>query len=114
MKSLSLWIGGVLLVANIAILILLTDCADIVTIMTSCAIASTSLLIFTSSMLSIKDGFKVSLPFLFIFNGLVEYILAFFVNSEQVKGDGFFIAILLLFLLQLICLILVNTLSRHG
>jgi len=65
-------------------------------------------------MLHIKDGFKVSLPFLFIFNGLVEYILAFFVNSEQVKGDGFFIAILLLFLLQLICLILVNTLSRHG
>lgn len=114
MKSLSLWIGGILLVANIAILILLTDCADIVTIMTSCAIASTSLLIFTSSMLPIKDGFKVSLPFLFIFNGLVEYILAFFINSEQVKGDGFFIAILLLFLLQLICLILVNTLSRHG
>ena len=73
MKSLSLWIGGVLLVANIAILMLLTDCADIVTIMTSCASASTSLLIFTCSMLHIKDGFKVSLPFLFIFK-------RFFVN----------------------------------
>lgn len=114
MKSLSLWIGGVLLVANIAILMLLTDCADIVTIMTSCAIASTSLLIFTSSMLPIKDGFKVSLPFLFIFNGLVEYILAIFVNSEQVKGDGFFIAIILLLLFQVLCLILVNAFSHHG
>ena len=114
MKSLSLWIGGVLLVANIAILMLLTDCADIITIMTSCAIASTSLLIFTSSMLHIKDGFKVSLPFLFIFNGLVEYILAFFINPEQVKGDGFFIAIILLLLFQILCIILVNAFSRHG
>ena len=114
MKSLSLSIGGVLLIANIAILMLLTNCADIVTIMTSCAIATTALLIFTSSMLPIKDGFKVSLPFLFVFNGIVEYILAFFVNGEEFKNDGFFIAIILLFLLQLLSLIIVNTFSRHG
>ena len=114
MKSLSLYLGGVALIANIVILMLLTDCTDIVTIMSSCAIVTTSLLIFTSSMLPIKDGFKVSLPFFFIFNGLVEYVLAFFVNSEQVKNDGFFIAIILLFLFQLFCLILVNAFSRHG
>lgn len=114
MKNLSLYLGGVALIANIAILMLLTDCADIVTIISSCAILTTSLLIFTSSMMPIKDGFKVSLPFLFIFNGLIEYTLAFFVNSDQLKNDGFFIAIILLFLFQFFCLIIVNAFSRHG
>lgn len=114
MKSLSLSLGVVALIANIAILMLLTDCTDIVTIMSSCAILTTSLLIFASSNLPIKDGFKVSLPFLFIFNGLIEYVLAFFVNNEQLKNDGFLITIILLFLFQVFCLIIVNTFSRHG
>lgn len=114
MKSLSLSIGGVLLVANLAILILLTDCTDIVTIITSVVILTTSLFIFTSSVLPIKNGFKVSLPFLFVFMGVVEYILSFFVSSETIKNDTFLVSIILLFLFQLICLILVKTFSNHG
>lgn len=114
MKTLSLSIGGVLFVVNLAILILLTSCANIVTIMSTFAIVSTALLIFASCKLPIKDGFKVSLPFLFVFNGIVEYILSFFINPDQIKNDGFFIAIILIFIFQLICLIIVNTVSRNA
>ena len=100
--------------ANLAILLLLTNCTNIVVAISSIVIATTALLTFTSSMLLIKDGFKASLPFLFIFVGMIEYVLSFFVSSECLKNDGFFVAIVLLFLFQLICLTLVNTFSRHG
>lgn len=114
MKSLSLSIGGVSLIANFIILLLFTDCTNIVVTMSSVVIVTTSLLIFTSSMLPIKDGFKVSLPFLFTFIGMIEYVLSFFVSSESLKNDGFFVAVILFFLFQLICLILINTFSHHD
>lgn len=114
MKSLSLSLGGLALIANIAILALLTDYPNIVTIMSSCVILTTALLIFTSSNMSIKDGFKISLPFLFTFVGLIEYILSFFVFAKQMKNNGFLIAIILLFLFQIFCLIIVKIISDHD
>lgn len=116
MKSLSLSIGGILLAVNVAILMLMTNCTDIVVIVSSSVILTTFLLTFTSSVMPIKDGFKVFLPFLFIFNGIIEYILSFFVtaSAENVKNEWFLIAIILLFVVQLLCLILINSFSRHG
>jgi len=115
MKSLILSIGGILLAANIAIIMLLTNCTDMVLIVSSSVILATILLIFVSTILNIKDAFKIFLSLFFVFNGIVEYILSFFVAAEEtLKNDGFLIAIILLFLFQLICLILINSFSRHG
>ena len=58
MKSLILSIGGILLAANIAILMLLTSCTDMVLIVSSSVILATILLIFVSTILNIKDAFK--------------------------------------------------------
>ena len=115
MKSLILSIGGILLAANIAILMLLTNCTDMVLIVSSSVVLATILLIFVSTILNIKDAFKIFLSLFFVFNGIVEYVLSFFVSTgEALKNDGFLIAIILLVLFQLICLTLINSFSRHG
>ena len=114
MKSLSIYIGALFLIANIVILTLLTNCTNIVIIMSSSVILTTTLFTFVSGIMHIKDAFKISLPFLFAFMGIIEYILSFFINSESVKNDSFFVSIILLFLCQLFCLIIINKFSHHG
>lgn len=70
-------------------------------IISSFVIATTSLLVFLSGVLPLKNGFKVSLPFFFSFNGLVEYALSFFIK-DSFKDNGYLVAIIVLFAFQVI------------
>ena len=113
MKNLSLTIGLLLLATNIAVLLLLTSCPAICVITTSVVILIGTLLTTVSSYLSIKNAFKISLPFFFSFCELVEYILCFFI-PENFKNDSHLLAIIIMIVFQIACLIIVNAFSKFD
>lgn len=113
MKYLNLIIGGTLLLLNLAIGLLLSAYAAHSLIITSVIIAATTALNHLSSNLSIKDGFKVALPFFFSFLGLIEYVLGFFVEKALVN-DYYLIGIIALFAIQVITLVTVYIVSHNN
>ena len=103
MKSLSIILGVVLTLLNLVICYMITSVEQNALIFSTVVVFTTFLLMYVSQVLPIKDGFKISLPFLFAFGGLVEYILSFFVGKE-LKNNGYLIAILVLFVIQALIL----------
>ena len=113
MKNLGFTIGLLLFAANLAVLLLLTSCPTVCVVATSLVIAIGTLLITVSSHLSIKDAFKISLPFLYSFCALVEYILCFYI-PEDFKNDGHLLTIIILIVFQIASLIIVNAFSKFD
>ena len=103
MKPLSIILGCVLVLLNLVICYLITSIGQNTLIISSLVIFTTFLLWYFSQALHIKDGFRISLPFLFAFNGIIEYILSFFVH-EELKNNGYLVAILVLFIIQILIL----------
>ena len=107
MKSISLIVGIIILVLTIGIGLLLDSVGDVSLIVAGGVVISTTILLFIASNCKMKSAFKVSLPFSISFLGVIEYVLAFFVG-DTLKNNGFFIAILICFVLQ-VCLILITS-----
>ena len=101
MKSIHLVIGFILLIVNALTCWLLTSVGNNTLLTSSLVILSTALLAFISGVLPIRQGFKISLPFFFYFNGIVEYVLSFFIK-DSFKDNGYLIAIIVLFAFQII------------
>jgi hypothetical protein len=113
MKKLSLILGIILLVINAAVCYFLTAAGQNALIVSSLVIATTFLLLFTVHSVSMKDAFKTSLSFLFVCGGIIEYILSFFIRDE-VKQNGFLLAIIILFVIQLLFLIICASHGKQG
>ena len=103
MKTLSIIMGIVLVLLNLVICYLITSVEQNALILSTVVVFITFLFLYISQALPIKDGFKISLPFLFAFGGLAEYVLSFFVGKE-LKNNGYLIAILVLFVIQALIL----------
>lgn len=113
MKYIHLIIGFVCLIVNVAVCLLFDAIGNHTLVISSCVIATTSLINYFSGVIDQKDGFKVALPFFIGFNGLVEYVLSFFVN-DTMKNDGFLVGILVLFFMQIVVLITTAIVSKHN
>ena len=111
MKYIHLIIGGICLIVNLAVCFIFDAVGNHVLAITSLVIITTAVINHICGTLDIKDGFKVALPFFFTFNGLVEYGLSFFVD-ESMKNDGFLVAIIALFVIQLSVLIISSLVSK--
>lgn len=105
MKKLSIILGISLILLNVLIGYLIPSIGQNTMIVSSAVVFTTFLLIFITQAINIKDGYKTSLPFLFVFNGIIEYVLSFFINDE-LRNDGFFLAIIILFVIQSLILII--------
>ena len=101
MKHSSLIIGLICLLVHVTVCLLLSAVGNNTLLLGSLVIISTFLLIFLLGASDIRDGFKVSLPFFLTFNGIIEYILSFFVG-EALTDNGYVIAIIVLFAIQII------------
>ena len=110
MKRLSLILGVILLAINAAVCYFLTSAGQNALIVSSIVIAATFLLLYTAHAVSMKDAFKTSLSFLFVFCGIIEYILSFFIRDE-IKQNWFLLAIILLLVFQIFFLIIC---ANHG
>ncbi len=105
MKKLSIILGITLILLNVLILYLITSIGQNTMIISSSVVLTTFLLIFISQSLNIKDGYKTSLPFLFAFNGIIEYVLSFLIH-EELKDNAYLITIIILFVIQSLILVI--------
>lgn len=113
MKKLSIILGISLILLNVLIWYLLSSIGKNTMIVSSLVIFTTFLLISITQSINIKDGYKTSLPFLFCFNGIVEYVLSFFID-EEIKDNGYLIAIVVLFVIQSLILVICANYGKRS
>ena len=114
MKWLSLIIGCIILAVNVIVGLLVTAYATHNVEVSSAVIVSTFLLIYAIGVLPMQDAFKVSLSFMSVFFGVVEFVLGV-LSPCEIHDNWYLIAILILVVVQLIIVITSYTVSsRYG
>jgi len=111
MKYLTLTIGGILLVSNILFGFLLSTFEPFNVVFSSTAIVFTTLFIWLLKTVKMKDGFIVSLPFMFLSCGIVEYILGI-LSQPEIQDNGYIIASIVLIVIQAAVFLICNKLSK--
>lgn len=80
--------------------------------LSSAVIIITTLLLYLINAMTLKDGYKISLLFLFLAIGFIEYLLSFFALN-QVKGNWWLIIVIGLFTIEFILLVITNIVSKR-
>lgn len=113
MKYLSLILGLICLIPTLCAGLLFDGVSPLALTMACVAIAVTAILGQIAASSRIKDAFKVSLPFFLTFNGIVEYILAWFLG-DSVRDNWFFMAIVCLVFFQICMLVITSLVSKSN
>ena len=111
MKSIFPITGLVLFAANGLFGLLLSGYDNFNLAFTSIVIAVTTLLLYLTTTIKMKDGFIVGLSFLFALFGIIEYILGL-VSPQEVQDNGYIIASFVLVAIEIITLIICNITSK--
>ena len=111
MNKASIVIGGILLLFNIVIEMLLSVYPLFNCVLNSCIIIVNVALLIAVSSMPLKDGYKVSFNCLFPAMCLLQLIFGFYA-PEHFKDSPCVIAILIIFLLQIILLVSAKIVSR--
>ena len=104
MKSTSLIIGGILLVLNLLIGMIVSSYEAFHVVTNSGVIIVNTALLFVLGTLNVKDGFRYSLNLLFPAFALIEFLIICFSRSE-VENNWGVVVVLLLLVLQVILLL---------
>ena len=95
MKNLTLVIGGIILVLNLVIGLIFSSYKPFNIGLNSGVIIVNTLMLYSLGVAQIKDGFKISLSFLFLIAAVIEFILAFFVPETWENNVALTMLILL-------------------
>ena len=79
MKNLTLVIGGIILLLNLVIGMIFSSYKPFNIGLNSAVIVVNTLMLYSLGVAQIKDGFKISLSFLFLIAAAIEFIQALFV-----------------------------------
>ena len=101
MKNLTLIIGGIILLLNLVIGMIFSAYKPFNIGLNSAVIILNTLMLYSLGVAQIKDGFKISLSFLFLIAAAIEYILALFV-PETFENNVFLTMMILLFAGQIV------------
>ena len=101
MKNLTLIIGGIILLLNLVIGIIFSAYKPFNIGLNSAVIVVNTLILYSLGVAQIKDGFKVSLSFLFLIAAAIELILGLFV-PETFENNVSFTMLILLFAGQIV------------
>ena len=113
MKNLTLVIGGIILLLNLIIGMIFSAYKPFNVGLNSAVIIAKTLIFYSLGAVHIKDGFKISLVFLFFVIAAIEYILVFFV--PRTWGNNIALTILiLLFVSQIILFVIAFFISKIG
>lgn len=99
MKYLSLIIGIICIIPTVCVGLLFDGINSNMLIMACAVICTTAILVHLSNVIPQRTSFKISLPFYFIFNGIVEYVLAYFIDGS-LRNNVYFAIIISLFFIQ--------------
>ena len=111
MKSIFPITGLVLFAANGLFGLLLSGYDNFNLAFTSIVIAVTTLLLYLTTTIKMKDGFIVGLSFLFALFGIVGYILGL-VSPQGVQDNGCVITTIVLFAIEVITLTICHITSK--
>ena len=101
MKNLTLIIGGIILLLNLVIGMIFSAYKPFNIGLNSAVIVVNTLMLYSLGVAQIKDGFKISLSFLFLIAAAIEFILALFV-PETLENNVTLTMLILLFAGQII------------
>lgn len=101
MKNLTLIIGGIILLLNLAIGMIFSAYKPFNIGLNSAVIVVNTLMLYSLGVAQIKDGFKISLSFLFLIAAAIEFILALFV-PKTFKDNSALTMLILLFAGQIV------------
>ena len=101
MKNLTLVIGGIILLLNLVIGMIFSAYKPFNIGLNSAVIVVNTLMFYSLGVAQIKDGFKISLSFLFLIAAVIEFILALFV-PETLENNVTLTMLILLFAGQVI------------
>lgn len=110
MKQIIVVIGIILFVTNLLFGLVLSSYEAFNLIVSSLVIVSTTALLFCLNVLTLKDGFKISLYVLFSILGGVEFVLSLF-SSKTFENNWFLLVIVLSFAMQSIILLITRKVS---
>lgn len=113
MKALTLKIGLIVLISNIIFGILISKYAVFNICLNSVIIAITTAMIMFINSTKIKDAFKFSLSFIFVFGGLVEFTCGLF--SKGSIYDNWIIALCtIITILEIALLATIVSISKNN
>ena len=111
MKNLTLIIGGIILLLNLAIGMIFSAYKPFNIGLNSAVIVVNTLMLYSLGVAQIKDGFKISLSFLFLITAAIEFILALFV-PETFENNVALTMLILLFVGQIILYLIAYYISK--
>lgn len=111
MKNLTLVIGGIVLVLNLVIGLIFSFYKPFNIGLNSGVIIVNTLLLYTLGVSQIKDGFKISLSFLFLIAALIEFIMVLFV-PKSFENNVTLTILILMFAGQVILFIIAYYVSK--
>ncbi len=111
MKNLTLTIGSFALAINLLFGFLLSGYAPFNVGFTCVVIILTTLLIYLLKVVPMKDGFIIGLGFLFLFLGVVEFILGI-LSQSSMTDNGKVIAVIILLAIQVGILLICSSISK--
>lgn len=95
MKNLTLIIGGIILLLNLVIGMIFSAYKPFNIELNSTVIIINTLMLYSLGVSQIKDGFKISLSFLFLIVAAIEFIQALFVPNSWENNASLTMLILL-------------------
>ena len=111
MKNLTLIIGGIILLLNLVIGLIFSYYKPFNIGLNSAIIILNSLILYSLGVAQIKDGFKISLSFLFLIAAVIEFILALFI-PESFENNVALTMLILLFAGQAILYVIAYFVSK--
>ena len=91
--------------------LLLSSYHTFIVLATSLVIAFTATLMYITECITMKDAFRVSLPFVFAFLGLVIFLLMLF-SKPQLQDNWRVIVLLVLLLIEVLVLYITHRVSK--
>lgn len=110
MKQIIIVIGITLLVANLLFGLILSSYEVFNLFVSSLVIVATTALLFCLNVVTLKDGFKISLHVLFSILGGMEFVLSLF-SAKTFENNWFLLVIVLSLAVQSIILLITNRVS---
>ena len=110
MKQIIIVIGIILLVANLLFGLVLPSYEVFNLFVSSSVIVATTALLFYLNVITLKDGFKISLHVLFSILGAIEFVLSLF-SFKTFENNWFLLVIVLSLAVQSIILLIANKVS---
>jgi hypothetical protein len=113
MKNITLIIGIILFLANLLFGLILSAYPTFNMGLNCGVIAATTALLYTLRVITLKDGFYISLSMLFGMFGFIEFILGLFA-PQQFENNWYLIAIILIVVIEAVILTVTHIVSKNS